>query len=69
MRKLVTSALVGTMFLGATTAYAGGPVILEEGNPEVIAEAPKSNMILPLLFGLIVVCAIACGGGDEEVKK
>lgn len=69
MRKLVASALVGTILLGATTAYAGGPVILEEGNPEVVAESPKSGFILPLIIGLVVVCAIACGGGNDEIKK
>jgi hypothetical protein len=64
MKKLVQSAVVGTMLLCGSTAFAGGPVILEEGNNEVIAEAPRSNLLVPLIIGLIVIAAVAGGGSD-----
>ncbi|MDP3264903.1 MAG: hypothetical protein U1E06_12500 [Tabrizicola sp.] len=53
----------------APMAYAGGPVVIEEeGQPEVIAEKPASSIgILPLLLGVVVLCAVLCGGGDDEV--
>ncbi len=52
----------------APMAYAGGPVVIEEeGQPEVIAEKPASSIgILPLLLGVVVLCAIACGGGNDD---
>lgn len=66
MKKLVLSALLGATVLGGSTAFAGGPVIIEEGNPEVIEEAPRSNIALPLIIGLIAICAVACGGGGSD---
>ena len=53
--------------LSASTAYAGGPVIIEEGNDELIAENPGSRIgILPVLGALVLVCLIACGGGGDD---
>lgn len=47
---------------------AGGPVVIvEESQPEVVAESPRSGWIVPAIIGLIVVCAIACGNDDEPV--
>ena len=46
-------------------AYAGGPVVVEEeGQPEVIAENPRSGWIVPVIIGGIILCAIACGDDD-----
>ncbi|WP_103258672.1 hypothetical protein [Tabrizicola aquatica] len=65
MNKLIASALVSTLALSASTAYAGGPVIVEED--EVVAEKPASSMgILPLLLIPIILCVALCGGDDEE---
>ncbi len=49
-------------------AYAGGPVVIEEeGQPEVIAERPASSVgVLPILLGVVVLCAVLCGGDDDE---
>ncbi len=45
---------------------AGGPVVVvEEGQPEVVAETPRSGWIVPVVVGLVVLCAIACGGNDD----
>lgn len=45
-------------------AHAGGPVVVEE-EPVVEAAQPRSGWIVPVIVGLIVICAIACGGGDD----
>lgn len=67
MKKLVTSALVGATILSASMAYAGGPVIVEDGNGEEVAAKPASSIgILPVLGALVLVCLIACGGGGDD---
>ena len=51
----------------STAALAGGPVVVvEEGQPEVVAESPRSGWIVPVVVGLVVLCAIACGNDDEQ---
>jgi hypothetical protein len=67
MRELLKSAVLAATVLGASVAHAGGPVLIEEeGQPEVIAESPRSGWIVPVVIGLVLVCAIACGGGDDD---
>jgi hypothetical protein len=66
MNKLLAPVLALTLALTSTTAFAGGPVVVEEeGEPEVIADSPRSGWIVPVVVGLIVICAIACGNDDE----
>jgi hypothetical protein len=66
MKKFVASVMALT--LGASAAMAGGPVmVVEEGQPEVIAEKPASSAgILPLLLIPIILCVALCGGDDED---
>lgn len=65
MKTLTATILAAALAFSASTAFAGGPVVVaEEGQPEVVAETPRSGFLLPLVIGLIVVCAIACG--DDE---
>jgi hypothetical protein len=67
MLNTLKAALVAVTALSASTAYAGGPVIIEEGNDELIAENPGSRIgILPVIGALVLVCLIACGGGDDD---
>jgi hypothetical protein len=67
MLNTLRAALVAVTALSASTAYAGGPVIIEEGNDELIAENPGSRIgILPVIGALVLVCLIACGGGDDD---
>ena len=64
MKKI--TALVMAMTLGTSAAMAGGPVVVvEEGQPEVVAESPRSGWILPVVVGLVIICAIACGNDDD----
>ncbi len=66
MKKLIAQVLALTV--GASAAFAGGPVVIaEEGQPEVIAEKPASSVgILPLLLIPIILCVALCGGDDES---
>jgi hypothetical protein len=65
MMKFVAPILAATLAVSATTAFAGGPVIIEE--VEVVEEKPASSIgILPLLLIPIILCVALCGGDDEE---
>ena len=67
MRTFIASVVALSLAFGSTAAFAGGPVVVEEeGQPEVVAESPRSGWIVPVIVGLIVVCAIACGNDDDE---
>jgi hypothetical protein len=65
MTKFAAPLLALTLAF-TSTAYAGGPVMVEE-EPKVEAAAPRSGWIVPVVVGLILVCAIACGGNDDPV--
>ena len=64
MKKFVAPLLA--LAMTSTAALAGGPVVVvEEGQPEVVAESPRSGWIVPVVVGLVVICAIACGNDDQ----
>jgi hypothetical protein len=66
MNKFVSPALALALVLSSTAAFAGGPVVIEEeGQPEVVAESPRSGWIVPVIVGAIILCAIACGSDDD----
>jgi hypothetical protein len=66
MKKLVSTVLAFSLGLSSTAAFAGGPVVVEEeGQPEVVAESPRSGWIVPVVVGVIILCAIACGNDDD----
>lgn len=66
MKNLLASALASALVLSASTAYAGGPVVIVD-EPEVVAEKPASSVgILPLLLVGVVLCVALCGGDDDE---
>jgi hypothetical protein len=65
MKKFVAPLLA--LAMTASTAFAGGPVVVEE-EPVVEAASPRSGWIVPVVVGLIVICAIACGSDDEPVS-
>ena len=68
MKKLAAPLLAFTLALSSTAAFAGGPVVVvEEGQPEVVAETPRSGWIVPVVVGVIILCAIACGNDDDPV--
>ena len=68
MKKFFAPLLALT--LTSTAALAGGPVVVEEeGQPEVVADSPRSGWIVPVVVGLVVLCAIACGNDDETLPE
>lgn len=67
MMNFLKPVVVAATVLSATMAQAGGPVIIEEGQGEVVAEKPASSMgVLPVLGALVLLCLVACGGGDDD---
>ena len=66
MNKFIAPILAATLALSASTAFAGGPVIIED-EIEVVVEKPASSVgILPLLLIPIILCVALCGSDDEE---
>jgi hypothetical protein len=67
MTKLIASILAASLAVSASTAFAGGPVVVED-EVEVVAEKPASSIgILPLLLIPIILCVALCGNDDEPV--
>lgn len=64
MNKFIAPMLA--LAMSASTAFAGGPVVVEE-EPVVEASEPRSGWIVPVVIGAIILCAIACGSDDEPV--
>ncbi|MFM7333851.1 MAG: hypothetical protein ACKO2N_16835 [Tabrizicola sp.] len=61
MKKFAAPLLALTMT--ASTAFAGGPVVVAE-EPAVEAASPRSGWIVPVVVGLVLICAVACGDDD-----
>ncbi|MBL9046742.1 MAG: hypothetical protein JNK34_05430 [Tabrizicola sp.] len=62
-------AAILALSLAASTAFAGGPVIVED-ETEVVAEKSGSSVgILPIILVTVALCAALCGGDDDEEKK
>ena len=62
MKKFAAIALVAS--LASTAAFAGGPVVVvEEDTPVVVTERTSSTggVLVPVLIGAPVLCAVACG--------
>ena len=65
MNKIIAAALAASIALSASTAFAGGPVIVEA--EEVVAEKPASSIgVLPLLLGAIIIGAVLLNNDDDE---
>ena len=63
MKKLVAMTLAASVM--ASSAFAGGPVIIEDD--VVVVEKPASSVgILPLLLIPIILCVALCGSDDSE---
>lgn len=72
MKHLLLTAALLTAATGiallTNPSFAGGPVLITtEEPPGKIAEARgEGGWVLPVIVGAIVLCAIACGGGDDS---
>ena len=66
MNKFIAPVLAATLAVSASTAFAGGPVVVEE-EAAVVAEKPASSVgILPLLLIPVILCVALCGGNDDN---
>jgi hypothetical protein len=69
MKNLLASTLAASLVLSASTAFAGGPIVVVE-EPEVVAEKPASSVgILPLLLVGVVLCVALCNNDDDEPQR
>lgn len=67
MQKLLKSAVLAALVVNGSVAYAGGPVIIEEGNDELIEDnANRSVGILPVLGALLLIGLLASSGGGGD---
>jgi hypothetical protein len=70
MKRFIAPMIALSLALSASTAFAGGPIIIEEeGQPEVIVDKPRSGWIVPVIIGIVVICAIACGDDEERIQR
>jgi hypothetical protein len=67
MNKFVAPLLAVSVAVSASTAFAGGPVIIEQ---EVVEEKPASSIgILPLLLIPIILCVALCGDDGDDPQR
>jgi len=65
LKKFIATSVVSTMLISASTAFAGGPVFIED-EVEVMVEKPASSVgWLSLLLIPIILCVALCGGDDD----
>ncbi len=69
MKHLFAPILAATLALTTTTAYAGGPIIIEEEMEVVPEKAGSSIGILPILLIGVALCAALCGGSDDPTPQ
>jgi hypothetical protein len=69
MNNVVKSAIIGAFAFSATTAYAGGPIIVDADDEVEVVKPASSVGILPLLLIPIILCVALCGSdNDEQVR-
>jgi hypothetical protein len=66
MKTLFAPILAAALAVSATTAFAGGPVIIEDTAEVVPEKAGSSIGILPIILVTVALCAALCGGGDDN---
>jgi hypothetical protein len=67
MVEVLKPGLLAALMLSAPMAHAGGPVIIEEGNDELIEEQTGNAAgILPVLGILLIVGLLASSGGGGD---
>lgn len=66
MHLKLTAILLATALTLPSIVKAGGPVLTAE-EPHVAEARPSSegNFILPVVIGLVILCAFACGGDKD----
>ena len=66
MKTLVALTLSATLV--ASSAHAGGPVVVVEDPEPVVEEKPASSAgLLPWLAVPLILCIVMCGPDNEEL--
>ncbi len=73
MKKII-AFLTAASTLVATSASAGGPVVvIDEGAPVVVATGPSSSispgLVVAGIATIIILCAIACGNNNDNPRE
>ena len=63
IRTTLIAATVGMSI--ASTAHAGGPVIVEDAAEAAPLVRSHDNRLVPILFGIAVAAILLGGGGDS----
>jgi hypothetical protein len=66
MKRVLAATLASAMVISAGTAFAGGPVIIDDTTEVVPAKPTSSVGILPIILVTVALCAALCGGNDDE---
>jgi hypothetical protein len=70
MLNFLKSLAAVAVIMSASAAEAGGPVIIEEGNDELVEAKPaQSGGFLPIIGVLVLACLVVCGGDDEGTRR
>ena len=65
MKRVLAATLASALVLSAGTAFAGGPVIIDDETEVVPAKPTSSVGILPIIIVTVALCAALCGGSDD----
>ena len=65
MKHFLAPILAATITLSSATAFAGGPVIIDDETEIVPAKPTSSVGILPIILVTVALCAALCGGNDD----
>lgn len=65
MKTLFALALATALVTGTLPTFAGGPVMVEDAMTEEARPSSEGRWVLPVVIGLVLVCALACGGDDD----
>jgi hypothetical protein len=65
MKRVLAATLASALVISAGTAFAGGPVIIDDETEVVPAKPTSSVGILPIILVTVALCAALCGGNDD----
>ena len=68
LKQTLITAATGIALL-TNPSFGGGPVIVTTEEPPIADVRPQGDggsWVVPVIVGAIVLCAIACGGGDDS---
>lgn len=69
MKKFLAPILAATITLSSATAFAGGPVIIDDETEVVPAKPTSSVGILPIILVTVALCAALCGGSNDDPQE